>query len=491
MNSVRTKLFVAISLLSIFFVGLSWGLTKLCLENYYLWQKKHILIATSKVIDELYTGNPELISIDLKRTTNLLGAGITILGIDGQIKYSSFGPFMPRKSGSHGEAFPPAPPPHVIRSKEVIDNRTVLETQSDPLIKIDFIVIDRRLSNGDRLNIRQPLAPLSESVSVATQFLIFTGLLSILLGCLWAFFFARRFTRPILDLNRIAQSMALLNFSQKAAIEREDELGRLGMSINHLSDQLGTAISELNIKNQQLQADVDKERQLDKMRKEFVSNVSHELKTPLSLILGYAEGLKENVAQDGPSRDYYCSVIIDEAEKMDRLVQDLLSLSQIESGVFQLRQEDFDLAVLLDELYLKYQTIIAGKDVTVEIEKPAQCFVYGDRMRVEQVLQNYLNNALDHVEGAIGIKITATVQTEGNVRVAVFNSGRPIPADSLDKIWTSFYKVDKARTRELGGHGLGLSIVRAIQELHGRRFGVENQEGGVCFWFEISLASNV
>lgn len=490
MNSVRTRLFLTISLLSIFFVSLSWSLTKLCLESYYLWQKKGILITSGKFIDDLYTGNPELISLELNRISNTLGAGIIIFGLEGQVKYSSFGPFLPRK-GIGPAGAPPDPPPHVSRNKEFIDQRTALETQNDPMSKIDFIVLERRLSNGDRLHIRQPVAPISESASVAARFLIFTGLISIGIGCLWAFYFARRFTRPILDLNHIAQSMALLDFSQKAAIDRNDEIGKLGRSINHLSDQLGAAIAELNEKNQKLQADVEKERHLDKMRKEFVSNVSHELKTPLSLILGYAEGLKENVAQNEESRNYYCSIIIDEAEKMDRLVQDLLNLSQIESGVFQLNQESFDLVELLDELYHKYQPMITGKNLCVKIEAPTQCFVYGDRMRVEQILQNYLNNAMDHADGPPGVRITISASSEGYARISVFNSGRPIPSDSLDKIWTSFYKVDKARSRERGGHGLGLSIVRAIQELHNSRYGVENQENGVCFWFEIKLTTNV
>lgn len=488
MSSVRTKLFMAISLLTVFFVCLSWGLTKLYLENYYLWQKRGLLIAAGQYIDDLYTGSPEAISLELNRISNTLGAGIVIFGLDGHLKYSSFGPFLPRKGGDSRGGLP-EPPPHVSRTKEIIDQRTVLEMQSDPMSKIDFIVIDRQLTNGERLHIRQPAAPISESASVATQFMIFTGLLSIILGCLWAFFFARRFTRPILDLNRIARSMALLDFSQKAAIDRTDEIGKLGRSINHLSDQLDAAITELNEKNQQLQADVEKERQLDKMRKEFVSNVSHELKTPLSLILGYAEGLKENVAQDAESRDYYSSVIIDEAEKMDRLVKDLLGLSQIESGVFQLRLELFDLSDLLNELYAKYQTLLAAKGVTVTISQPSPCPVYGDRMRVEQVLQNYLNNAIDHVDGQRGVQIRVTDTGSGAIRVSVFNSGHPIPPESLDKIWTSFYKVDKARTRERGGHGLGLSIVRAIQELHGNSYGVENQPEGVCFWFEIKTAN--
>ncbi|MBP2665914.1 MAG: integral rane sensor signal transduction histidine kinase [Firmicutes bacterium] len=492
--SIRTRLFLTLSALLLFFVLMSLSLTRLGLEKYYMWQKEDLLIATSTAIDDLYRGNPSDIAIELKRAANALGAGIIISDRNGQLKYTSFGPFIHQSSPGNGPAsfqFPP-PPPHITKSRKTIDDRTVLEMQSDPDIKIDFMVIDRRLNNGDTLHMRQTVAPISESAAVASHFMVFTGLLSILAGCIWAFFFAKRFTLPIQNLNRLAQRMALLDFSQKASIERNDEIGALGQSINHLSDQLDTAISELNQKNRQLLADVEKERQLDKMRKDFISSVSHELKTPLSLILGYAEGLKENVAQDQQSKDYYCSIIMDEAGKMDRLVHDLLNLSQIESGGFQLNRETFNLEVLLGELAQKYQPILTDKGVVLDLQCSTDLFVSGDRLRIEQILSNYLNNAIEHATGEKKISLSvAAAEDPEHVRVTVFNSGFPIPQDSLEKIWTSFYKVDKSRTRARGGQGLGLSIVRAIQELHGNRYGVDNLESGVRFWFDIDKAKTI
>lgn len=489
-TSVRTRLFWATSGLLLFFVLLSLGLTRLGLESYYLQQKENTLIAAAAALDEIYRGNPADIATELKRNANALGAGIVITDRTGQVRYTSFGPFIHQPNSRNGGPtyqLPP-PPPHVTKSRKAIDSRTNLEMLRDADIKIDFMVIERQLNNGDILHIRQALSPISESAAVASQFMVFTGLLSILAGCCWAYFFAKRFTGPIVTLNRLAQRMALLDFSQKASIEQADEIGELGKSINHLSDQLDSAISELNEKNRQLLADVEKERKLDKMRKEFVSNVSHELKTPLSLILGYAEGLKENVAQDGQEKEYYCSVIMDEAEKMDRLVHDLLNLSQIESGFFELNPESFPLSSLLEELTQKFQPILAEKGISLELQAQLDFNVYADRLRIEQILNNYLNNAIDHVSGERRIVLAAEPATDGeHVRIVLFNSGQPIPEESLPKIWTSFYKVDKARSRERGGHGLGLSIVRAIQELQGNRFGAENLENGVRFWFDIDL----
>lgn len=506
--SIRTRLFFSLTALILFFVFLSLTLTLLGLEKFYIWQKKNILIATSKTIDELYPGNPEEISLELERIGNRLGTGIVILTKDGYVKYSSFGRIfnqriMERLPGMLRLPPAAAPPEHhhqgmfrlpglplaLMKEQEIISPQTMLEMQEDRDLKIDFIVLKHQLNNEDILLLRQPLAPMSESAAATAHFIAFTGILCLLAGCIWAFFFARKFTQPVLELNRLAQNMAQLDFSQKYTIDRSDEIGELGRNINHLSDQLDTAISDLNLKNKQLRADVEKERKLDKMRKDFISSVSHELKTPLSLLLGYAEGLKENVARDEASKNYYCSVIIDEAEKMDKLIKDLLNLSQIESGFYQLNRTNFNLSLLLDEILLKYQTVLQDKDILLEITKDDQLLVNGDSLRIEQIILNLLNNAIDHAESSKTIKIYITPLSD-KLRFFVYNSGRPIPEDSQEKIWTSFYKTDKARTRENGGYGLGLSIVRALQELHGNRYGSFNTPDGVTFWFDLSKAEN-
>ncbi|GMB01233.1 HAMP domain-containing sensor histidine kinase [Pelosinus sp. IPA-1] len=497
--SIRKKLFIILSGLILFFVLMSLGLTRIGLEKFYLWQKKDVLITNSTDLDNLYQGNPQEISFELERVSNTLGAGILIFTKEGYIKYSSFGPIINQELHKHFSdppnpdkappRFPHQPPP-LIKDREVIDNRTILEIEQDPDLKIDFLVIRRQMLKEDLLLIKQPLSLVSESVAVAAQFIIFTGILSILAGCIWAFFFAKRFTHPILELNRIAQSMSQLDFSQKCTINRTDEIGELGKNINHLSNQLDTAISELSKKNQQLLADVEKERKLDTMRKNFVSNVSHELKTPLSLILGYAEGLKENIAQDEASKNYYCSVIMDEAERMDALVKDLLNLSQIESGFFKLTKTDFNLSLLLQDMVQKYLTILTEKEITLEINLENNYLVNGDELRIEQVFLNLFTNAIDHTTNQKVIKIVVK-GTENGYRIFVYNSGQPIPEESLEKIWTSFYKVDKARTREHGRYGLGLSIVRAIQEQHGNDYGVENRPDGVEFWFDLTKAKNI
>lgn len=486
MRSIRTKLFIALNLLVLFFGLAAWLVTEFGLERFYLWQKETVILASSRQVAEGYDGNLEHSELELERLANTLGAGLIIFDGEGRVKYTSFGPLRARRLAGAADETPPRTPRHLVKETRQVDARTTLETQRDLDLKIDFLVWRHQLPNGEVFLVRQPLAPVSESAKLAARFMLFAGVLALLVGSVWAFFFSRRFTYPILELNRIAQSMARLDFSQKCTIQRRDELGELGESINHLSTQLGEAMKELQERNRQLQADVEEERRLDRMRKDFISAVSHELKTPLALILGYAEGLQEHVARDEESQRYYCAVIADEAQKMDKLVKGLLNLSQIESGFFQPQWEEFDLAGLAADITQKYATLLAEKGIELLVEAREPCFVRGDVLGAEQIITNFLNNAIDHAEGEKRIRLWLR-REEAHVRLGVLNTGRPIPEESLDKVWTSFYKVDKARTRQYGGHGLGLSIVRAIQQLHGNAYGAENTAAGVLFWADFDL----
>jgi signal transduction histidine kinase len=223
------------------------------------------------------------------------------------------------------------------------------------------------------------------------------------------------------------------------------------------------------------------------MRTEFIGNVSHELKTPIALIQGYAEGLKEGISEDPESRAFYCDVIMDEADKMNQLVKNLLTLNQLEYGE-EFTYERFDIIELIQGILQSNEIMIQQKDAEVKLHAESSVFVWGDALKVEQVIRNYLSNALNHVdkERVIDIRVEKDDGKE-KVRVTVFNTGEQIPEEDLNQIWGKFYKVDKARTREYGGHGIGLSIVKAIMESFHQDFGVVNYENGVAFWFELDL----
>lgn len=235
-----------------------------------------------------------------------------------------------------------------------------------------------------------------------------------------------------------------------------------------------------------MQKDIEKKIQIDEMRKEFLSNVSHELKTPIALIQGYAEGLYDNINDDSESREFYCEVIMDEADKMNKMVKKLLTLNQIEFGNNQVNFEHFDIVQVVRTVINSATLLAKQKEAQIEIDDYPQIYVWADEYMIEEVVTNYVSNAINHVDGEKKIKVSLK-KTDKVVRVSVFNTGKCIPEEELDKIWIKFYKVDKARTREYGGSGIGLSIVKAIMESMNQKCGVLNHEDGVEFWFELDI----
>ena len=223
---------------------------------------------------------------------------------------------------------------------------------------------------------------------------------------------------------------------------------------------------------------------IEQMRREFSANVSHELKTPIALIQGYAEGLNENISDDPESREFYCEVIMDEASKMNKLVKNLLTLNQLESGKDAPVMERFDIVSLIRGVLGSMHIMIEQKEATVIFEETEPVYVWADEFKIEEVVTNYTSNALNHLDGERKVEIKV-LQEEDCVKVTVFNTGTPIPEEDIPNLWNKFYKVDKARTREYGGSGIGLSIVKAIIESMNQKYGVCNYDNGVEFWFTL------
>lgn len=498
-KSIRTRLFIMFSLLIICFVLLAWLVNSNFLESYYMEHKKQQLMENAEQIASIYQGEPGDITLELERLESSSGITMIILDQDCELKYPYYGSYRARMTDISAPRSRPlegrlnAGIDYVKNHRGLLEKKDVFALTEDNRLNINFLNLFTRLENGDYLLLCTPLLAIQESAAIANRFFLFSGLITILIGLIPAYIFARRFTRPIVSLNNIAQKMSDLDFSEKYQVTSDDEIGELGKSINSLSDQLDQAINELTQANSKLQADIEYERSLDEMRKAFISSVSHELKTPIALIQGYAEGLKLNVVDDEGGKNYYCEVIVDEARKMNIIVRDLLDLSKYESGSFKIDRQYFDISALLDQLINKYQPLLQEKQVSLQIDKEdndSAVMVDGDRLRIEQVLVNYINNAINYMDQNRQMRISLSRRAD-KVRVSVYNSGIAIPEESLDKIFTSFYKVDKARTRANGGSGLGLSIVKAIQEQHHNAYGVINREKGVEFWFEIDKCTGI
>lgn len=332
--------------------------------------------------------------------------------------------------------------------------------------------------------IRSNYQSMMESVEISNRFLAYIGFTVMALGIILMYIISRSFTRPILELADIATKMSNLDFNVKYEIVRKDEIGTLGTSINVLSQRLEKTISELKSANNELLRDIEKKDKLDEMRTEFLSNVSHELKTPIALIQGYAEGLMENVNEDAESRQFYCEVIADEADKMNKMVKKLLSLNHIEFGENPVEFQRFDIVAVVKSVLSSTEILFQQKGASLHFEEYDPIYVWADEYLVEEVITNYVSNALNHVDGIRIIEVKL-IEDNGLVRVAVFNTGDNIPEEDIPKIWDKFFKVDKAHTREYGGNGIGLSIVKAIMESLNQRYGVVNHETGVEFWFEL------
>lgn len=339
--------------------------------------------------------------------------------------------------------------------------------------------------------IQVPLDSISKNVGISNRFYIIVGIVGMVVGGVIAYFAAGRFTKPIKQLSYTAEAMAQMNFDVKYESHDKGELGMLGNSINKMSDNLKHYISDLKTANLELKRDIDKREEIDNMRKDFISNVSHELKTPIALIQGYAEGLRDGVTDDPESMQFYCDVIVDEAAKMNNMVKQLLTLNQLESGNDPLTIERFDIAKHIGEIVKTNYIWVQQKNAGFFYEYSEPVYVWADQFKIEEVITNYISNAINHVESVDGGQAYIKVSLEyigddkKKVRVHVFNTGRQIPDKDIDKIWDKFYKVDKARTRQYGGSGVGLSIVKAIMNSHGQACGAENLEHGVDFWFEL------
>lgn len=355
----------------------------------------------------------------------------------------------------------------------------------DTRVDSNFLELTGKMPDNYWIYLRSNYQSIQESASVSNQFMLYVGMIVMIAGVFIMYFVSNQYTKPILRLATHAKNMQKLDFSTRYKDNRDDEIGVLGNSMNALSDRLEKTISELKTANNELQLDLQRRSEQEQMRQEFLANVSHELKTPIALIQGYAEGLQENINDDAESREFYCEVIIDEADKMNRMVKKLLTLNQLEFGNDQVIMERFDMTELIRGVANSTKILMEQKGIRLELENSEEAWVWGDEFKVEEVITNYMSNAINHADGEKLIRVFYT-RSEDKLRVSVFNTGQPIPEEDIEKIWVKFYKVDKARTREYGGSGIGLSIVKAIMDSFHQRCGVINHEDGVEFWMELA-----
>lgn len=365
----------------------------------------------------------------------------------------------------------------------------VIQQVSDRFAGMEYVESWGKLGSGCYFLIRTPLESIRESVAISNSFYFYVGLSIIVISGVVIWVITKRITKPISELTQLSTRMSELDFEAKYHSQAGNEIDELGENFNRMAEQLEKTISELKSANNQLLKDIENKEKIDQMRQEFLNNVSHELKTPIALVQGYAEGLKENISDDPESREFYCDVIMDEASKMNKLVKNLLILNQLESGRDEVSMERFDIVSLIRGVLQSMDIMIQQKEAKVSFEASEPVYVWADEFKIEEVVTNYTSNALNHLNDEKEIEIRVLPE-EDHVRVTVFNTGTPIPEEDVPKLWNKFYKVDKARTREYGGSGIGLSIVKAIMEGLHQQYGVQNYDNGVEFWFTLDRKSD-
>lgn len=475
---------------ALIFMGVMAGTILLCilinnlfLGQYYIRSKTQVIYDAYNIISQGANsdayGTAEFTE-QLNDVCNIYNITVCIMDANSQMKYESVNGGRELEAQLIGYIFGF----YSDGEMKILDEGADYVIQRVSAGEDEYLEMYGRLNSGISFIMRTPIESIRESAKIANRFFAYVGIVGVFAGGIIVWFVSRKITQPILELNRISEKMVHLDFEAKYRGHAHNEIGLLGENINKLSASLEQSISELKTANNELQKDIEKKERIDEMRKEFLANVSHELKTPIALIQGYAEGLSEGVNDDSESRVFYCEVIMDEASKMNNMVKKLLTLNQLEFGNDLVSMERFDVTSLVKNYIQSAAILTKQSGITVEMEDYPAIYVWADEYKTEEVFMNYFSNALNHCGGEKKIVVSLR-ETDNLVRVSVFNTGERIPEEAIPHLWEKFYKVDKARTREYGGSGVGLSIVKAIMESMNRKFGVENCGNGVLFWFEL------
>lgn len=487
--SLSLQLILVMALLVTGTIGLCLFLNNTFLEKYYVYNKQTELLEGFETIDQASL-NGTLLTEDFDITFERIctNGNINII-ISGQNRV------VLRSSSTNEQLFLMQLNEFISGGRReetqviVTTEQYVLEKQRDSRMQSEYLILYGWLSDGNYVYMKTALESIRESADITNRFFLVIGICALVICTLIIIVVSRSISRPIRKLSEISEKMSNLEFEAKyqSGVYTSRELEELGVHMNEMSASLEKIISELKSANNELMQDIEKKEKIDEMRKEFLSNVSHELKTPLALIQGYAEGLKEGVNEE-EGRDFYCEVIVDEADKMNQMVRKLLTLNQLEFGNDVVELERFDMTELVKGVVASSSIMAVSEGIQLEFLQADPVYVWGDEFKIEQVISNYLSNAIHYAKGEKRIQIMFQKQ-ETLLRVSVFNTGEQIPEEELDKVWIKFYKVDKARTREYGGSGIGLSIVKAIMDSHHQNCGVVNHENGVEFWMELECCN--
>lgn len=490
-KSIRIKLFYTVSISIFLVLAALICVNSLVLKSFYTYSKiKNIQQEYEKIKGSENLLDP-LFQRQLRKDSDINNYEIVIYTEEGFLAFASNDTFSNYLTQNENIT---------TRKFSSLKNKTTTLYSSDNTIiekttigGSNSILLIGTLDNNYKVYIQVTVSSIEQSVNISNKLLVIIGFIALVVSGIVASVISKKFTDKIVEMNTIANQMSKLDFSKKFIVtDQNDEINELGNSLNVMSEKLEGTIKQLRNTNIELERDIEEKSKIDEMRKQFISDVSHELKTPIALIQGYAEGLVENVNTDQESRNYYAEVILDEANKMDVLVKKLLELMKLENGNREFNNTNFDICELIREVLKKTKVMQDEKNIQeVIFENTESVNVYADNFYMDQVVTNYITNAIKNtkeINGEKYIKITVKKDEQKNIaRISVFNTGDKISDENLQRIWRRFYKVDESRNREDGGTGIGLALVKAIMNNYNQKYGVKNKENGVEFYFEIGL----
>jgi len=460
MKKISHKLILGMLLVTILSVGILWIYQRVFLESSYMKSRVDILKETTEELTELYNEDAESFVESAEFVFMDRSIATEVSTVDGRILYST-GNTMGRGQ---------APGFRVLRGEyleELLRSGEATTTMVHQRQSTELFTYSRLLEDGNTvITTSLPIEPINETVQILERQLLNISLILIVVSIFIGTFFSRVFLRPIMKLNRSVNALAAGNMEARVDVETKDEIGALAKNFNMMAEEL---------------------YKVDRLRKDLVGNVSHELRTPLGLIRGYAEMSRDIHRDDPESREENLDIIIEESQRLGRMVDDMLDLSRIQSGNIELWHEEVDMAELAQASALKYSVAAQQKGVDIQVTTQEDLHnVWVDRRRLEQVFHNFISNALNHTEKGRSITIEI-FEKDDFLETHVKDTGTGIAPDQIEHIWNRYYKVNGSN-RETGGSGIGLSIAKSIFQAHNIDFGVNSTPGkGSDFFFRVPI----
>lgn len=472
MKSIRKKLFLGIILiLSIFIIGLiTYGFT---FKSFFIKYKLSEMEEATAKIENSIKDNLEYEAINsINEISDNYNLQVQIIDtVNEKIIYGNHG-----YGGGLGGKFE-----NIQTISEGKGSSGII--LRDRSTGADFLSLIKESKAGYVIVVRIAISNINESVHKSLELLSIILIPITIIAIFLTSYYASSFTKPIIEITKKTSKIENLEFEDDLNVKSNDEIGKLATSVDNLSQKISSYLDDLKMNNEMLKKMIEKDKENQILRKEFVSSVSHELKSPIAVISGYSQMLNKDIIQDEKDKKYYLNVISDEANRMEFIVNDLLDLYKLESNTFKIDKEKINLGLLIRKTLnkLKFKFEKSNIDLDLHIEESQ---VYGDEIRIEQAITNYLNNAISHVDDKKYIKVSVINEKE-NVKISVFNTGENIENKDMDKIWDGFVRLDKVRNYKENRVGLGLAIVNQIIKLHDGECGVENKSDGVEFWIKL------